>query len=146
MDSRFSAEQSWALTTQILDRICEELYAPKEGVQEAMTIEDPASICSHVLWACMKTHDVMSGYIDHHFENHPSIAAEYVKFLATNSGHDKVDKLEGAVKDMKEDVASALKNSKAAMTKADVGTGKSDSVKTALDALAKRVKTLEDRR
>ena len=27
VDSRFSADQSWSLTTQILDRICEELYA-----------------------------------------------------------------------------------------------------------------------
>ena len=146
VDSRFSADQSWSLTTQILDRICEELYAPKEGVQEAMTIEEPASICSHVLWACLKTHDIMTGYIDHQFENHPTIAAEYVKFLATNSGHDKVDKLEASVKEMKEDLASAVKSSKAAVTKADVGTGKSDSVKTALDALIKRVKALEDRK
>ena len=30
--SRFTAEQAWTLTTQILDRICEDLYAPKEGV------------------------------------------------------------------------------------------------------------------
>lgn len=146
VDSRFSADQSWALTTQILDRICEELYAPKEGVQEAMTIEDPASICSHVLWASMKTHDVMAGYIDLRFENHPTIAAEYVKFLATNSGHDKVDKLEVVVKELKEEMNAATKNSKAAVTKADVATGKSDSVKTALEALIKRVKALEDRR
>ena len=26
--SKFTAEQAWALTTQILDRICEDLYAP----------------------------------------------------------------------------------------------------------------------
>ncbi|KAI2496958.1 hypothetical protein MHU86_17543 [Fragilaria crotonensis] len=146
VDSRFSADQSWSLTTQILDRICEELYAPKEGVQEAMTIEDPASICSHVLWSCLKTHDIMTGYIEHQFENHPTIAAEYVKFLATNSGHDKVDKLEEAVKEVKEDLAAAVKSSRAAVAKADGGAGKSDAVKTALDALAKRVKSLEDRK
>lgn len=146
VDSRFSADQSWSLTTQILDRICEELYAPKEGVQEAMSIEDPASICSHVLWACLRTHDIMTGYIEHQFENHPTIAAEYVKFLATNSGHDKVDKLEATVKDLKEEVASILNRSNAAVTKADVGTGRCDALKTGLEAVAKRVKTLEDRR
>jgi hypothetical protein len=122
VDSRFSAEQSWSLTTQILDRICEELYAPKMGVQETMTIDDPSSICSHILWASLRTHDIMEGYIDTQFENHPSIAAEYVKFLATNSGHDKVDKLAVEVKGMVEDVAAAVKGCKTAVSKADVAT------------------------
>jgi hypothetical protein len=144
VDSKCSMDQSWALTTQILDRICEELFAPKEGVLEAMAIGDPGSVCSHVLWACFKTHDVMEGYMTTQFENHPAtIAAEYVKFLATNLGHDKVDKLEALLKGQKEDVAAALVKAKAAVTKADIAMGKSDSAKTALETLAKRVAVLE---
>ena len=143
VDSRFSPAQSWSLTAQILDRICEELQAPKEGVLETMTIDDPTSICSHIMWATLRTHDIMAGYIDHQFENHPTIAAEYVKFLATNSGHDKVDKLEEEVKEMVDNVATALKSSKTAVSKADVATGKSDSVTKALEALMKRVDKLE---
>ena len=80
--SKFSADQAWALTSQILDRVCEDLYAPKEGVAAAMAVEDPASICAHMLWSCFRTQDVMTTYINMNFENHPAISAEYVKFLA----------------------------------------------------------------
>ena len=41
VDSTFTDVQSWALTMQVLDRICEDLYTLKEGVLEAMTIGDP---------------------------------------------------------------------------------------------------------
>ena len=76
--SKFTADQGWSLTTQILDRICEYLFAPKEGVAAvATTVKDPASICSHMLWSCFNTHDIMTTYIEYSFENHPAISAEY---------------------------------------------------------------------
>jgi hypothetical protein len=143
VDSRFSAAQSWSLTAQILDRICEELFAPKEGVLETMSINEPISVCSHIMWASLKTHDIMETYIESQFENHPTIAAEYVKFLATNSGHDKVDQLEAEVKAVDDRVDASLKASKAAGSKADIATGRCDTVKTLLEALAKRVEKLE---
>lgn len=72
VESRFTKEQSWSLTSQILDRICEQLYAPKEGVAGAMTIEEPESVCCHILWATFKTHDIMATYTEKNFENQPS--------------------------------------------------------------------------
>ena len=111
--------------------------------EEAMAMEDAESVCSHVFWASFRTYDVMAGYMDHQFENHPTIAAEYVKFLATNSGHDKLDKLTVLVKDQKENVASALAKAKSAVAKADIATGKSDSAKASFKSLSKRVAALE---
>ncbi|KAI2489748.1 hypothetical protein MHU86_9188 [Fragilaria crotonensis] len=134
-DSKFSADQAWSLTTQILDRVCEDLYAPKEGVADAMTVEEPASICSHLLWACFRTHDVMKSYIDHHFENHPAISAEYVKFLATNSGFDKVEKMEVAVSQMKEKVEKALDIAERALTKASTITDKFSAANKEIETL-----------
>ena len=81
--SKFTPEQAWSLTTQILDRICEELYSPNEGVSGAMTIEEPESVCCHILWATFKTHDIMATYIETNFENHPVVSAEYVKLLSS---------------------------------------------------------------
>ena len=69
-----------------------------------MTVEDPASICAHLLWSCFKTHDVMTMHKEHSFENHPTISAEYVKFLATNSGYDKVEQMETLVNGIKASV------------------------------------------
>jgi polyhydroxyalkanoate synthesis regulator phasin len=48
--STFTPEQGWSLTMKILDRICEDLFAPKEGVVSAMDVAEPASICAHVMW------------------------------------------------------------------------------------------------
>ena len=143
--SKFSADQAWSLTTQILDRVCEDLYAPKEGVAAAMTVEDPASICSHLLWACFRTHDVMTTYMDHNFENHPAISAEYVKFLATNSGHDKVEKMEILVAAMKDNVSKALEVADKASKRADTLTDKFSAANKEVEALKKKVQALENK-
>lgn len=145
VESRFTGEQAWALTSQILDRICEDLYAPKEGVAAAMTVEDPVSMCSHLMWSCLKTHDVMSGYIDHQFENHPAISAEYVKFLATNSGSEKVEKIDGVVASLSEKLNKSLEETKKAVSKADVATAKLSDLLKEVQSLAKKVKQLEDK-
>ena len=144
-DSKFSVDQAWSLTTQILDRVCEDLYAPKEGVAEAMTVEDPSSICSHLLWACFRTHDVMKTYLDHHFENHPAVSAEYVKFLATNSGFDKVEKMELVVTAMKEKVERAIDAAEKAGKRADAATDKFSAANKELEFLKKRVQGLENK-
>ena len=76
--SKFSAESSWCLTMQILDKqvVLEELFVPKDEVMTSVILGDPDSFCAHVLYSCLRTHDIMAGYVDHHqFENHPSVSA-----------------------------------------------------------------------
>jgi HD-GYP domain-containing protein (c-di-GMP phosphodiesterase class II) len=107
--SKFLAEQVWSLTTQILDCcVFKDLYAAKEGVAVAMANEDPASICAHIMWSCFLTHNLMSTYMDANFWNHPAVLAEYVKFLATKSGYDKMEKMDLTVSAMEDDVKKAL--------------------------------------
>ena len=143
--SKFTAEQGWSLTTQILDRICEDLFAPKEGVAAAMTVEDPASICSHMLWSCFKTHDVMTAYMEYSFENHPAISAEYVKFLATNSGFDKVEKMEATVHGIKASAEKAAADALKARQIADGASSQAGVVAKNLDVITKRVSKVEDK-
>jgi hypothetical protein len=140
--SRFTAEQAWAL---ILDRICEDLYAPKEGVVAAMTVEDPASVCAHMLWACLKTHDVCAHYLEHNFENHPAISAEYVKFLATNSGSEELERMESTVTSVKTMVDKAMEVAKKARYIADGASRVAGVASKAADAVAKKVAKLEDK-
>ncbi|KAI2503869.1 hypothetical protein MHU86_10594 [Fragilaria crotonensis] len=143
--SKFTAEQGWSLTMKILDRICEDLFAPKEGVAVAMNVEDPASICAHMLWSCFKTHDVMATYMEFNFENHPAISAEYVKFLATNSGFDKVERLEATVTGMKSQVDKAATDAAKARSIADGSASAASATAKALAELVKRVGKVEDR-
>jgi hypothetical protein len=139
MASKFTAEQGWSLTMKILDRICEDLYAPKEGVVDAMNVEDPESICAHLLWACFRTHDVMETYMDANFENHPAVSAEYVKFLALNSGFDKVEKLETMVVALKAQADTATKDAAKARSIADGAASAATATTKAVADLAKRV-------
>ena len=124
------------MTTPILDRVCEDFYASKEGV------EDPILNCSHLQWACFRTHYVMKTYLDHHFENHPAVSAEYVKFLATNSGFDKVEKMELVIS---EKVERAIDAAEKAGKRADTATDKFSAANKELVVLMKRVQGLENK-
>ena len=141
--SQFSVEQAWALTMKVLDRICEDLFAPKEGVVVAMNVEEPSSICAHVLRSGFRTHDVMASYIDTNFEDHQSISAEYMKFLAMNSGSEKVDKLEGIVASLKTMVEAASKEAGKARSIADRAASAAVAHKGILADLGKRVGRVE---
>ena len=81
----------------------------------------------------------MALYVDSQFENHPTIAAEFTKFLTTNSSNESMTALEATVKEMKADVKEALAKSKAAVSKADVATGKADTAKAALESMIKKL-------
>jgi hypothetical protein len=143
--SKFTVEQGWSLTMKILDRICEDLYAPKEGVVVAMNVEDPSSICAHVLWSCFRTHDIMATYMDVNFENHPAISAEYVKFLATNSGFEKVERLETTLASVKLLAEKASSDAAKAKSVADGSASAASSGTKALAELVKRVGKLENK-
>jgi hypothetical protein len=145
-ESQFTVAQAWSLTTQILDRICEELYVPKEGVSGAMLIDEPESVCCHILWAAFRSHDIMKTYIDSNFENHPVVSAEYVKFLATNSGTEKVEKLEQQVVGMTDKLSKAVEEAKKAVAKSDTASTKCTELGRELAVLIKKVKALEDKR
>jgi methyl-accepting chemotaxis protein len=85
----------------------------------------------------------MKVYLDSHFENHPTITAEYVKFLATNSGFDKVEQMEATVKLLKERLDKAADAAEKATKKGQEATDKFSLVNKEMEALKKRLQTLE---
>ena len=110
-----------------------------------MTVEDPASVCAHMMWACLKTHDVCALYLEHNFENHPVISAEYVKFLATNSGSEMLDRLEAMVTTVKTVVDKAKEEAKKARSIADGASSLAGVASKGVDVLGKKVTKLEDK-
>ena len=131
---------------QILDRIKEDLYAPKDGLLDVMTISDPLLVCSYLEWASFKTHYITTSYVDKHFENHPAISTEYVKFLATNSGFEKVEKLSGLVDALTEKLTKMTDDAKNSASKADNASMKFTDALREVASLTKRVKLLEDKK
>ena len=138
--SKFTPETGWSLTMQVLDRILADLFAPKEGVGNAIRGSNRAA---YVVLACLRTHDVAQIYIDHNFENHPAVSSEFIKFLATNSGFEKVEKLTLDMEKEKSKLASALLEVAKASSKADTASAKSTEAERAVLALKNRVVTLE---
>ena len=143
--SKFAVDTAWSLTMQVLDRIVADLYEPKEGTSNGMR-GDRKSICSHVLWSSFHTLDVAHVYLDYNFENHPAISSEFIKFLATNSGFEKVEALEATVSTMRTSVRDAAADARAASSKSDTATTRCAELNGLVTALTRRLTTLENRR
>ena len=142
-ESKFSSESAWCLTMQILDKICEELYVPKATVLQSATLDDVGSMCNHLLWAAFKSLDLMGVYVGYSFQNHRSVSTEFIRFLATNSGLEKIDQIVEQLVTIKEGVTKATSDAKAASQKADTAANKADLV-LELTAATRRIKALED--
>jgi hypothetical protein len=141
--SKFTTEQAWSLTTQVLDRILADLFIPKDNIVQTLKTRNTPATCAQVLYAAFKTHDIMAVYVSHKFENHPSVSTEYVKFLATNSGSEKVVKLMEVVEILKGKLQFAIEDAKVATKKADISASKCSDLSKVVDTLISRVKMLE---
>ena len=137
----FTSARAWSLTTQLANRIFSDLHSVRVGTMKAMR-GGPESICPAILWAVFRTHDKMAGFEDANFENHPSIASEFVKFLATNTGIEGMAVLEENVVSLKTKVKELEKLLTAASVKADKASSNADVAKKATDVLTKQVDKL----
>jgi hypothetical protein len=70
-----------------------EVSLPCTGIQNLFKVGDNDNIGKIVFLPIVKAHDIMKRYKDVSFKDDPTIASEYVKFLAANSGHETTDKL-----------------------------------------------------
>ncbi len=141
--SGFSKASAWSLTTKLVHRIFSDIQAIRTGTLQSFKPDDIASTCYQVLWGVFKTHDVMASYKRHKFKNHPSISSEYVKFLASNSSNDMIDKLlvrvgnlDSLVKTLTTDLGKTNGTASLAQNRAAEG-------KKELADLERRVKKLE---
>jgi hypothetical protein len=105
------------------------------------------SICAAILWGVFQTHDVMDSYESSNFEDHPSMASEYVKFLlATNSGFEAVEVLESTVVRLEKENSEMKRGLTEAKRKADVAGSAADRAEKAVSELSKRINGLEKKK
>ena len=136
--SGFTKASAWSLTTKLVHRIFHDLHAARAGVLQSFRPGDNESICAQVLWGVFKTHDVMLEYKRYKFKNHPSIASEYVKFLASNSGNDLIDKVSSRV-------GTVETKMKELSTTVGSAQNKVSEARSLVEALSARVKKLESK-
>jgi hypothetical protein len=92
----YKVDKVWAILSRQVLRIFEDMararvcavdLAPPMTKRGAKMPEDGIfqdHNAALAMWAVLKTHDVMADYLAHNFEDHPSIAAENVRFLTYN--------------------------------------------------------------
>jgi hypothetical protein len=139
----FTIDKAWQLVTQLARRILLEVSRPRIGVNNSFKVGDNDQIGRLVLWPVLKCQDIMRRYKEAGFKDDPTIASEYVKFLAANSGTDAVDKMTSRVNALEIEVKDASKVAKNSGTSASTASNKVDEVKKTLADLLKRVAKVE---
>ena len=120
------------------------MFSVRMGTVQAIT-GDRKALCASILWGVFRTHDKMNKFESVNFDNHQSIASEYIKFLATNSGFDALGTLEKDVVSLKSEVKEAGKQALTALKKADGATSAGDINKKAITELSKKVDRKADK-
>jgi hypothetical protein len=88
----FTTEKAWKMVTQLARRIFYEVSIPRLGVKNFFKVSEPAMMAPRSFYPIVRCHDIMNRYKVCGFKDDPSIASEYVKFLAANSVTDLLDK------------------------------------------------------
>ena len=98
VDAGFNPELSWDLVTKLVYRVfAVDCHDVRAQVKEFLDPTQHRAMALGCLWGTFATHMVMREYCKHGLENHPSIAAEYVRFLVANSGLGRIEKVETRV-------------------------------------------------
>lgn len=135
----FDEARSWALVTKLVYQIFADMNKVRGGLKTGVQLSDPKALSAGVLYATMRMIDIQNEYMKYSITNHPSISLEYVKFLAMNSGLQKVTKLEKDVAAL-QTVLKAVKATLESVQKtASTAANKVNEAKEAVGKLSKKV-------
>jgi hypothetical protein len=143
--SSFTPTAAWSLTTRIMSRIFADIHSVRLGVAVSFKKSDVQAISANVLWATFKTLDAMEVFSKSNFSDHPAVSAEYVKFLASNTGMDSMSKFTDALKKMGDEVKESAVKSSNATKQVLLVSNKVDEVKAKLLTLERRLTRLESK-
>jgi len=144
--SRYGPKKAWHITTRLGKALIEKVAQPRNSIHNSFKINKPQEVSKAITYASLRSLDVMMKISSVNFKNSPIITAELSKFLALNSNHEIVEKLNPKLTTLESDASSMKKDVKGAVTAANTAANKWDSTyKSMLDDLKKRVKSLEGR-
>ena len=113
VQAAFSKTKAWALASALGARICHEVHKDSGALLRSIRVTksdaDREDLCVLMLWATFRSHTIMAEYQRLEFKDHPTIASEYVKFLATNSGFEVVASLEAKMDSLNKELATTKK-------------------------------------
>jgi hypothetical protein len=141
--AKFGTKKAWNVTTRLGKRILEEVANPRNGVSNSFEAGNNEQVCQRILWAVLRSQDVMARYKRNGFKDDPTVSAELVKFMAVNTGFDALEVMVAKVKTMEAEAVASKKETAAAVKAASSAGNKSDELKKVVDLLIKRIVKLE---
>jgi hypothetical protein len=129
----FTTDKAWQLATQLARRIFYEVSFPRLGVM----------MVTRSFWPIVRCLDIMNRYKVCGFKDDPSIASEYVKFLAANSGTDLLDKVVAKLSAFESELKEVSKVAKGLGGSSSTIQNKLDESKRTIAELTKRIVKLE---
>lgn len=102
--SRYSRKKTWHLVTALGIRIFTNIYEPRLGILGVIKTCDRVQVSTTVLYACLKSHDIIREFKESKYKDHTVIASEYIKFLAHNLPFKLVETLENKFKSVESDL------------------------------------------
>jgi len=100
----FSKKDAWLVVSQIVRRIFEDLQSARISARNAQDFDDTDFTTATFLYATLRCHEVMEGYVRHRFHAHPHVSSVITRHLAANfvkpdsSSDAKISTLESKVK------------------------------------------------
>jgi hypothetical protein len=80
----FSKKDAWLVVSQIVRRIFEDLQSARISARNAQDFDDIDFTTATFLYATLRCHDVMEGYVKHQFHAHPHVSSVITRHLAAN--------------------------------------------------------------
>ena len=143
--AKFGVKKAWHVATRLGTRILQEIAYPRNGVSNSFEVGKNDQICQRIVWAVLRSHDIMARYKRNAFKDDPTVSAELVKFMAVNTGFEALDVLAHKVRLMEADVAISKKAALEATKAASAATNKTDELKKVCELLSKRISKLESK-
>lgn len=81
----YSKDQCWSLVCRCVKRIFKDMADVRISAKYIKDNKDMSSSSTRYIWATLKTHTVMRGYINKNFEDHPALASVITRFVTHNN-------------------------------------------------------------
>jgi hypothetical protein len=80
----FPRKEAWRIVCQIVRRIFEDMQSARIYARNVQDLEDVDFTTASFLYAALKCHEIMEGYVKHQFHAHPHVSSVITRHLAAN--------------------------------------------------------------
>jgi hypothetical protein len=80
----FTKKGAWQIVCQIVRRIFEDMQSARISARNVQDLEHVDFTTASFLYATLKCHEIMEGYVKHQFHAHPHVSSVIARHLASN--------------------------------------------------------------